>query len=189
MSIRRVKIVLLCEDSQHEAFARRFLGGMGWNTREIRVEKSPSAGGSAEQWVRERFPKELNVYRHRRQLAASAMIAIIDADAKGVNDRVREFKEVCDARQMKFRYPDEAVAIVVPKRNIETWIHYLNGNSVNEQETYSKLDRERGCRTAVDNLIKICNSEAVKSDTPPALTAACDEYKKRIMPLRNSLLE
>jgi hypothetical protein len=53
MSIRRVKIVLLCEDSQHEAFARRFLGGMGWNTREIRVEKSPSAGGSAEQWVRE----------------------------------------------------------------------------------------------------------------------------------------
>ena len=49
MSIRRVKIVLLCEDSQQEAFTRRFLKGMGWNTRELRVEKSPSASGSAEQ--------------------------------------------------------------------------------------------------------------------------------------------
>ncbi len=62
MSIRRVKIVLLCEDSQHEAFARRFLKGMGWNTRELRVEKSPSASGSAEQWVREEFPNELRIY-------------------------------------------------------------------------------------------------------------------------------
>lgn len=66
MNIRRVKIVLLCEDSQHEAFVRRFLKGMSWNTREIRVEKSPSAGGSAEQWVRENFPRELKIYRQRR---------------------------------------------------------------------------------------------------------------------------
>jgi len=29
MSSRRVKITLLCEDSQHEAFVRRFLKGMG----------------------------------------------------------------------------------------------------------------------------------------------------------------
>jgi hypothetical protein len=56
-----VKITLLCEDSQHGAFVRRFLKGMGWNTREIRVEKSPAATGSAEQWVREMFPKELEV--------------------------------------------------------------------------------------------------------------------------------
>jgi len=61
MSSRRVQIVLLCEDSQHEAFVRRFLVGMGWETRGMRVEKSPSAGGSAEQWVRIRFPKELNI--------------------------------------------------------------------------------------------------------------------------------
>lgn len=55
MSIRRVRIVLLCEDSQQEAFTRRFLEGMGWDTRELRIEKSPSAKGSAEQWVREGF--------------------------------------------------------------------------------------------------------------------------------------
>lgn len=72
MSIRRVKIVLVCEDSQHEAFTRRFLKGMGWNTRELRVEKRPSAKGSAEQWVRKNFSNELRIYRQRKQRAASA---------------------------------------------------------------------------------------------------------------------
>ena len=45
MSVRRAKLVLLCEDSQQEAFTRRFLEGMGWNTREIRVEKKPHGEG------------------------------------------------------------------------------------------------------------------------------------------------
>ena len=44
MSKRRVQIVILCEDNQHEAFIRRFLKGMGWNNREFRVEKSGSSG-------------------------------------------------------------------------------------------------------------------------------------------------
>ena len=56
MSKRRVQIVILCEDNQHEAFIRRFLKGMGWNNREFRVEKSPSAEGAAEQYVKDRFP-------------------------------------------------------------------------------------------------------------------------------------
>ena len=130
MSMRRVRIVLLCEDSQHEAFARRFLKGMGWNTRELRVEKSPSASGAAEQWVRERFPIELRIYRKRKPLATSTLIAMIDADKKNVQDRINEFQKECKGHQVPFRTRDEAVAIVVPKRNIETWIHYLNGERV-----------------------------------------------------------
>ena len=87
MSKRRVKIVVLCEDSQHEAFIRRFLKGMGWDTRVIRIEKSPSALGAAEQWVREKFAYELMAYRQRRQRAASALMTMIDADKKDVLDR------------------------------------------------------------------------------------------------------
>lgn len=182
MSIRRVKIVLLCEDSQHEAFTRRFLKGMGWNTRELRVEKSPSATGSAEQWVRETFPAELKVYRQRRQRAASALIAMIDADLKSIQDRINEFEEACNSQQVPFRAVDEAVAIAVPRRNIETWIHYLDGELVNEQDPYPKLDRERGCKPAVDNLVQLCKSSGLTPDAPPALAAACDEYNIRIKP-------
>lgn len=186
MSMRRVTIVLLCEDSQHEAFTRRFLKGMGWNKRELWVEKSPSAGGSAEQWVRENFPKELRIYRQRRTRAASALIAMIDADLKSVQNRINEFKKACKDEKLSFRSRDEAVAIGVPRRNIETWIHYLNGESVNEKAVYPKLDNERGCKPAVIQLVKWCKSSGLKPDAPPALAAACDEYNNRIIPLKRT---
>ena len=183
MSIRRVKIVLLCEDSQHEAFTRRFLKGMGWNTREIRVEKSPSSLGSAEQWVREKFSDELSVYRQRRQKATSALIAMIDADTKSVQDRIIDFEAACNSRQIAFRAADEAVAIAVPKRNIETWIHFLSGESVNEENIYPKLNRERGCKPAVDRLVQLCRSTGLSPDAPYSLATACDEYNARIRPI------
>ncbi|MDM8549712.1 hypothetical protein QUF72_06535 [Desulfobacterales bacterium HSG2] len=186
MSLRRVKIVLLCEDSQHEAFVRRFLKGMGWNTREMRVEKSPSKEGSAEQWVRENFPRELKIYRQRRQKAASALIAMIDADNKEVQERIDEFKTACNLQQMPFRTDDEEVALVVPRRNIETWIYFLDGNKVNEQEVYPKLDRERRCKSAVKNLVRFCKSAGLVQDAPHALTSACDEYRTRIRPFRKT---
>ncbi|MFA7425890.1 MAG: hypothetical protein WCZ16_12600 [Desulfosarcinaceae bacterium] len=116
MSARRVRIVLICEDSQHEAFTRRFLAGMGWNTRELRVEKSPSASGSAEQWVRMKFPDELKIYRQRRQRAASALIAMIDADTQSVQERIQGFKDECNARHIPFRSTDDAAVIAAPKR-------------------------------------------------------------------------
>ncbi len=184
MSIRRVKIVLLCEDSQHEAFIRRFLKGMGWNTRELRVEKSPSGGGSGEQWVREKFTNELGVYRQRRTRAASALIAIIDADLRTVNDRIKEFENECKDNTTPFRTQDENVAILVPKRNIETWIHYLHGNQVNEVNSYPKLDRERGCKPGVDELVKLCRTTGLEPNAPSALAMACDEYDIRINPLK-----
>lgn len=183
MSKRRVKIVLLCEDSQQEAFTRRFLKGMRWNTREIRVEKSPTALGSAEQWVREKFPHELNAYRQRRQVAASALIAMIDADNRDVQDRISEFEDACNSKAIPFRTEDEAVAIAVPKRNIETWIHYLRGRPVNEQDAYPKLERERACKLAVDHLVEQCHSTGLAADAPQALIASCDEYNNRIRPI------
>jgi len=187
MSMRRVKIVLLCEDSQHEAFTRRFLVGMGWNKRELRVEKNPSARVSGEQWVREKFVKELEAYRSRKSRAASALIAIIDADTtglKGPRDRINELEKACAVKGIPFRTRDEAVAIAVPKRNIETWIHYLNGESVDEEKTvYTKLAAERDCKPAVDKLLALCKSTGLEQDAPSALAAACNEYQIRIKPL------
>lgn len=183
MSIRRVRVVLICEDSQHEAFSRRFLKGMGWNTRELRVEMSPSAGGSAEQWVRRKFPVELQIYRQRRQKAASALIAMIDADTKSVKDRIDDFADECAAMLIPFRNDEEAVAIAVPRRNIETWIHYLNGGQVTEDDVYPKLEKERGCKPAIERLADLCTSKGLPTDSPPALSAACEEYSTRIRPL------
>lgn len=183
MSARRVRVVLICEDSQQEAFTRRFLAGMGWNTRELRVEKSPSAGGSAEQWVRMKFPDEIKIYRQRRQRAASALIAMIDADTQTVQERIQGFENECHARNIPFRSADDAAAIAVPKRNIETWIRYLDGQPYDEETAYPKLARQRECRQAVSRLVQQCHQAGLKDDAPPSLSAACDEYTTRIRPV------
>lgn len=105
---------------------------------------------------------------------------MIDADLKSIQDRINEFEDACNSQQIPFRAVDEAVGIAVPRRNIETWIHYLDGELVNEQDPYPKLDRERGCKAAVDNLVQLCKSSGLTPDAPPALAAACDEYNIRI---------
>lgn len=181
MSARRVKVVLLCEDSQHEAFVRRFLRGMNCETRELRVEKSPS--GSAEQWVRSKFPVELKAYRHRQARATSALVTVIDADAGTVQDRINQLASACSSCRIPFRAAGEAVAIAVPRRNIETWIHFLRGRSVNEDEKYKKLERQSECRDAVDALLEQCRGAGLKPESPPSLVAACDEYRSRIQPV------
>jgi hypothetical protein len=43
---RNVNVVILCEDRQHEAFARRFFQQAGKGLRVQRVEVSPSGRGS-----------------------------------------------------------------------------------------------------------------------------------------------
>ena len=184
MSLRRVKITLLCEDSQHEVFVRRFLKGMGWNTREIRVEKSPAATGSAEQWVRETFPKELEVYRIRSHRAATGLIAVIDADTMDVQDRINEFKSACISQNVAFRTNDDTVAIIVPRRNIESWIYFLNDQQANEEDVYPKLKKQRECSSATKKLVQACRTTGINLDALPSLLTACEEYRSRISPLR-----
>ena len=63
---RNVRITLLCEDAQHETFAKKLLQTLGWQLRDFRIERSPSSRGSAEHFVRERFPIELRGLRSKR---------------------------------------------------------------------------------------------------------------------------
>jgi hypothetical protein len=187
MKSRRVGITLLCEDSQHEAFIRRFLKKMGWETQGMRVEKNPAAKGAAEQWVRDLFPTELTNHRQRNKRARSVLIAMIDADNKSVVDRIKEFEEVCKGRNVPFRSNNECAAFAIPKRNIETWIRYLSGEKVCEDENKSyssKLTRERLCDPAVKNLVRLCQTAGLPSDAPDSLLAACEEYATRIKPCR-----
>ncbi|EFI32841.1 conserved hypothetical protein [Desulfonatronospira thiodismutans ASO3-1] len=183
MSMRRVMIVLLCEDSQHESFIRRFLKTMGWDTRQMRIEKSPFARGSAEQWVRRRFPVEIQACRSRRTKASTMLVAMVDGDNKNPDERIRELAVECEQKNISFRDNQEPVAIAVPCRNIETWIRYLDGEQVNEDEVYPKFDHERTCRVAVARLAGLCRAEGLPGDAPSALKLACDEYNRRIRPV------
>lgn len=122
---RTVRVVLVCEDTQHEAFARRFLKEVGWHLRAIRVERAPQGRGSGEQFVRERFPSELCGLRANR--GRTALIAVVDGDRKGVQGRVADFEGACRTQGVPPRGTEENVLLLVPTWRIETWLAYLDG--------------------------------------------------------------
>lgn len=174
---RKVKVVLLCEDSQQESFARRFLVRAGWHPRALRVEKSPQGRGAGEKWVRDRFPEELESLRRRHVLAL--LVAMVDADRATVEERLGAFDQACHRAGIRERGPDEPVALFVPRRNIETWLSYLSGKDIDEESVYPKLDRARECAEHVRTLKAMCDAGTLRDPSPPSLQVACVEYRAR----------
>lgn len=179
---RRVNTVILCEDRQHEAFARRFLEKSGRSLRVQRVEISPKGRGSGEQFVRERFAKELAYYRARQHRVEQALIVLIDADGRTVDERTRQVEASAVDAGLPGRTAADRVAVFVPARNIETWLAYLDGQTVDEAraQPYPRLDRERDCQAHVDRLFEMCKRGALRQPAPASLNVACTEYGSRL---------
>jgi len=171
---RKVQVVLLCEDRQQETFLRRFLERMGSKTHILRVVKAPQGRGAGEQFVREMFPVELQGQRCRH--VGQALVVMIDGDSEGMTARLRRLDEVCKAQEVAGRTDGEPVAVFVPTRNIETWLAYLDGQTVDERHSYPRLGREGECQRHVDALVKMCRQGQLRQPAPPSLEAACQEY-------------
>ena len=177
---RNVQVVILCEDRQHEAFARRFLKKMGCDYRVQRVEMNPKGCGSGEQFVRTRFVKELDYYRSWQHRVEQALIVLIDADGKDTAVRIQQVEEATVESGQESRQSDERVAIFVAARNIEAWIAYLDGQTVNEIDVYPRLQHQRACQQHVDCLYEMCRQGALRQPAPPSLEEACIEYRSRL---------
>ena len=176
---RNVQVVLLCEDTQHETFGRRFLKRMGWSNHQLRVLKAPGGRGSAEQFVRERFPEELEEHRRRRSRVSVALIVMLDGDDRGVHQRIAELDDACRRRNIPCRDPVEHVLVFVPTWRIETWFAYLGGETVAEEKRdYPRLPRPRDCQPHVDRLAAMCRSEELREPVPSSLAVACTEYRR-----------
>lgn len=132
---KRCLVIVVAEDENHEMLIRRFLRNRGLDTHEMRIEHSPAAEGSAESWVRKRFPLEVNAYRRRH--ARTGLIAIIDADTVTVQHRLTQLDQALrDAGKQPVDPDNEQIARLVPKRNVETWILCLIGQAVEEETDY-----------------------------------------------------
>ena len=175
-----VNVVILCKDRQQEAFARRFLAQAGRGLRVQRVEVSPKGRGSGEQFVRARFAKELAYYRSRQHRVEQALIVMIDADLHTLAERIKQVEDAAVEGGQDVRKAGERVAVFVPARNIETWIAYLDGQTVNEDDPYPRLHRERDCQSHVNTLFHMCQRGELRQPAPSSLKAACIEYQDRL---------
>ncbi len=168
MSKRYSQIVILCEDRQHEVFIRHFFKKRyGVTERQIRVLICPQGKGAGEQFVRREYPMQVKVLRQKHHLS-KALVVMIDADILTVLERLNQLLPLPDE--------NEKVVRLVPKRNIETWIHYLNDDLplVNETDIYHKLDKESDCKQGVEKLVGFCVN-GLPVDCLPSLQIGCIE--------------
>jgi hypothetical protein len=166
-------LTVLCEDLQQRCFIYRYLCRKGISRHAIRFNMSPAGQGAAEQYVREHFPVEVRANRCRL-VKSCGLIVIIDADELSCQARHLQLEKSLDDGGQSATSPDEPIAILVPKRNIETWIHFLLGEAVNEDDDYPKFrDSQRHCDPAVKELVERCPS-SMKPSSPPSLLAGCN---------------
>lgn len=171
--MRRASVVLLCEDQQQEVFIRRLLREQVPTLGAPRVRKCQA--GSAEQFVRERYPAELQAIRRRH--ARTFLIVVVDGDSVGVQRRKRSLAAACRSAGVADRDLDGTVTILVPTWNIETWLAYLGGERVDESKSdYPRLAKESDCQRHVVALAMMCNAGDLRQPAPPSLADACMEY-------------
>ena len=174
------QFVILCEDRQQEVFTRHFLASYGVHPRRIRIKIPPKGQGSGEQYVRQEYPREVKLYRSKSSYLAIGLAVMIDADMLPVERRFTQLGNELKNDEQRERQAEERIAIFVPKRNIDTWIHHLQGETVNEADVYPKLDKERDCKPLVQKLASKPVYRLTDS-VPPSLQTAARELR-RIFP-------
>jgi len=179
MSKDAVRVVVLSEDRQTESFIRRFLKLRTFDKRHIVFKMCPRAKSAGEQWVRERFPVELQAYRSRSRRAKTCLIVASDADVKTVEERIKSLKNECKKAEVDFRKEGEHVAFIIPRRNIETWLAYLRKETFDEETKYKKYEYESHCQPQINQLDKMCQQQQfTPHPPPPSLESACKEFKR-----------
>lgn len=171
---RRVQIVFLCEDSQHQSFGLAFLGELTG----IRNIETVRAGSRAN--VINRFPKELKALRSR---SGSALVVMIDAD----KDSVSDVRQIIDQKLAQTGEPPvrvkDLVFVASPKWRIENWIQYLREGHTDESKQGPRLDKENSCREDAKRLFESCIGNVALLQAPESLESACAEWK----PFRNRI--
>lgn len=171
-----VSITLLCEDLQTDVFVRRFLKHRNFRGRDIRTLPLPGGRQSGEQWVRERYPTELRAIRRKQDVY---LIVVTDADTHSTAVRRAQLDAACDEKETPRRDDNDPVLVIVPRRNIETWLAFLGGTTVDEDTKYRKLKREGDCVAQADALFRMCHEvQRLDEGAPPSLREACEEYPK-----------
>lgn len=181
MADRVANIFVLVEDREQQNLVRRYLELCGQNVKRVRFEPLPAGAGSGEQYVREHYAAQVRAFRYCRGRRASALlIVMVDADMISVEARAAQLAAQLETNGLDPRADDEPIAILIPKRHVETWIRALLGEQVDEQKSY-KRPKPTGSeiRQASEALFISTRPHSEPGDTAPAsLIVAIPEWRK-----------
>ena len=178
MASRHADIIILGEDRAHANFVRHHLIKRGFNHRQLRVVPRDGSGSGA-QFVLQRYATEVKAYRRQANHLSLALLTVIDADTQEVQRIQRRLEERLQNANIENRKTDERIAILIPKRNIETWIVYLQGIPVDEESDYKEHSLAKNYKQAGIALAEQIG-QGPEADCPQSLQAAWSELKHRL---------
>lgn len=144
------------------------------------MREKPNGRGSGEAHVRRIYPSEVRALRRVNSYSeiGRALVIMIDADTFTVNERHNELDRNLRDAQLEPRQSNEKIAILVPKRNIETWIHYLKGSAVDEETSYPKLAEPSLCKADIKQFVEQQPLLIVNETIPASLHTALAEIER-----------
>ena len=128
------------------------------------------AAESGAKYVLENYPVEVKALRSRPHVRAG-LLAVVDADTFSVDERSRQLEQ---SLGRPGRGDAERIGLLTPKRNIETWIFFLLGNVVNEEDDYKNRVSQSDMKQAVAAFGNVCPQKAAEIAVP-SLQLACKE--------------
>ena len=118
------------------------------------------------------------------------MLALIDEDGKGATTRQSEIIQKLDAEDLPTISAAEGRCLLVPMRNLETWLYWITANRTNRQVTvdettdYKKtgpsgIERVENadCRPAGEYLHGLDHTR-MPASCPPMLTTALGQLRE-----------
>lgn len=182
MPDRIANVVILAEDDEQANLVRHFLKQVGQRVK--RVETASASGGSGEKFVRDNFAREVHACRSSLGRRASALlVAIIDADNETTQKRRQQLDDMLKKAGKDTLNDDEPVVMLIPKRNVETWVCALLGKKVDENTDYGKgrasKSTSQQIQPAAERLFEITRPHAdIPEDFPQSLKDSIPEWKK-----------
>ena len=168
--------IVLCEDAQTKTFILTFLLQHNVPSGKIHFRNYPVGKGCGEQFVREEYSKEARLLSSRYKYKREVLVVCSDADSysvkkkvKSLDDEVIRFNKEWDRK----RFP---ILMWIPKREIETWIHYLRGENVDEQTSYRHSGNPERCKKEVVRFKEYCQDVIKIDEVPQSMIFAKGEY-------------
>ncbi len=148
------KIVLACEDAQQNSFVSECLKKLGAKKMKrdlyswIAAREEPN--GNVDSVIKRVTDVEFPAWQRRCPSCATLLVVVADADTKSIPDRVARFPSRENSPSSNL------YVIIVPKRNIETWVVLSNGTEVDEITDY------KNSRTTASNVAKDAASQLME---------------------------
>jgi hypothetical protein len=152
---------------------RRYLILRGIESRRIRGNVAPQGRGAGVQHVITNYPVEVKSLRSRSYLHAG-LVVVVDADASSVEERLRQLENALVQDRQYGRSDNERIALLSPKRNVETWIFHLLGNRATEEDNYQRRVSTSDTKNAVAAFADVCLRKAAEISLS-SLRHACKE--------------